>query len=108
MGGTGTFGSFGQSGAPGFVDPFTTNILGQSEALNATTMTNRYNQLGMGGSTPEQMDLGQMPSVTGGIPQQFAGLLGQLQSSSAGISTLGTGEQSIANQIGTGLNAFSK
>lgn len=108
MGGGGTFGNFGESGAPGFVDPFTENLVGAGLGQSLTQMTNRYNQLGMGGSTPEAMDLGQMPSVTGGMPQQFKALQGQLQNSSAGIAQLGMGEQSIASQIGAGLNAFSK
>jgi hypothetical protein len=108
MGGGSTFGNFGEEGAPGFVDPFTTNLLGLTQGLNTQTMTNRYNQLGMGGSTPEQMDLGNAPSVTGGMKKQFQGLLGELQNSSAQTAALGAGTQSIANQIGTGLNAFSK
>lgn len=107
MGGS-VFGNFGEEGAPGHVDSFTQGLIGQSLGQSLNTMTNRYNQLGMGGSTPEAMDLGHMPSVSGGIPKQYGALTGQLQNSSAQAQAAGSGTASLASQIGTGLNAFSK
>lgn len=107
MGGS-VFGNFGEEGAPGFIDPFTQNLLNMGQGASNTFMTNRYNQLGMGGSTPEAQDLGHMPSVTGGIPKQYGALTGQLQTSSAANQAGGAGAASLASQIGTGLNAFSK
>ena len=104
----GTFGNFGESGAPGFVDPFSMAAVGQGKGASMQAMTNRYNQLGMGGSTPEAMDLGAAPSVTGGIPAQFSALIGELQNSSASNAPGGTGKQNAASQAGSLLNVFSK
>ena len=104
----GTFGSFGQQGAPGFVDPFAANQVGLGAGTSVAAMANRYNQLGMGGSTPELQDLGAAPSVTGGIPAQFAAVMGELQNSALRQAPGGSGKQSPANQAGSILNAFSK
>ena len=104
----GTFGSFGSSGAPGFVDPFAMGAVGQGAGTSIGAMANRYNQLGMGGSTPELMDLGAAPSVTGGIPAQFAALVGELQNTSLQQSPSGTGKQNLPSQAGGLLSAFSK
>lgn len=104
----GGFGNFGESGAPGFVDPFSLAAVGQGKGQSLQAMTNRYNQLGMGGSTPEAMDLGAAPSVTGGIPAQFAALIGELQNSSASNAPAGSGQQSGLSQVGSLLNVFSK
>jgi hypothetical protein len=111
MGGGGTssvFGNFGESGAPGFVNDFAQLAVNQGQIAATDITKNRYEQLGMGGSTPEQMDLGHMPSVTGGIPEQFKGLMGELQNTSAGISTAGAGAQNFLSQTGSLLNAVSK
>src|SRR5262247_1509634 len=101
----GTFGSFGESGAPGFVDPFASGAVGQGAGASLQAMTNRYNQLGLGGSTMEKMDLGQQPSVTGGIPAQFGAVMGELQNSALRQSPQGSGKQSPASQAGSILNA---
>lgn len=103
MGGS-VFGEFGSSGAPGFVDPFALGQVGLGAGQSVQAMQNRYNQLGMGGSTPNQMDLGNLPSVSGGIEGQFRGLIGELQN--AGLTPSGT--QNPASQVGSVLNAFSK
>ena len=107
-GATDLFGSFGQEGAPGFVDPFAMSAVGQGKGTSLQAMSNRYNQLGLGGSTMQAMDMGAAPSVTGGIPAQFAALVGELQNSALRQAPGGSGKQSGANQAGTLLNAFSK
>ena len=87
------FGSFGSAGAPGFLSPFDTGQAQQGVGTSLQAMTNRYQQLGLGqqGATPTspgafgagptgyQMDIGQLPSLTGGIPEEFQAVLGQLQ-----------------------------
>jgi len=95
-----TFGGFGSSGAPGFVDPFSMNAVGMGAGASMAAMANRYNQLGLGGSTAEAMDLGQAPSVTGGIPAQFQAVLGELQNSSLRNAPSGAGKQSPLSQVG--------
>jgi|SRR5262245_10807290 len=104
----GTFGSFGESGAPGFVDPFALGAVGQGAGTSIQAMTNRYNQLGLGGSTMEKMDLGQAPSVTGGIPAEFAALVGELQNSALRNAPSGSGKQNPASQAGSLLGAFGR
>jgi hypothetical protein len=80
-------------------------------------MANRYNQLGLGGpgagggtpspmGTPEAMDLGLAPSLTGGIPAQFQAVLGQLQNQTLQGSPLGA-NKSPGNVIGN-LGHFGK
>lgn len=103
-----TFGGFGSSGAPGFVPPTASSLIGAGAGTSMQAMANRYNQLGMGGSTPEAMDLGAAPSVTGGIPAQFASVLGELTNTSLQQSPSGTGKQNPASQAGSLLSAFSK
>lgn len=98
--GTSTFGSFGSSGAPGFVNPFASSAVTGAAGTNVAAMANRYNQLGMGGSTPELQDLGAAPSVTGGIPAEAAATMGELVNSSLSTSPSGTGKQSGTSQIG--------
>jgi hypothetical protein len=105
---TGLFGSFGQEGAPGFVDPFAAGAVGQGAGTSMSAMANRYNQLGLGGSTMQAMDMGAAPSVTGGIPAQFAAVLGELQNSALRQAPGGSGKQSPASQAGSLLSAFSK
>jgi hypothetical protein len=101
---SGTFGNFGESGAPGFVDPFAFNAVGLGGGQAIQAMQNRYNQLGMGNSTPEAMDLGQLPSISGGLPAQIASTVGELQNS----ALQPMGQQNLASQAGTILHAFSK
>src|SRR5262245_9101660 len=93
-----TFGGFGESGAPGFVDPFSMGAAGQGAGASMTAMANRYNQLGMAGSTPEATDLGQAPSVAGGNPSQFQALLGEIQNSALRNAPQGSGKQNPASQ----------
>ena len=104
----GVFGSFGQQGAPGFIDPFAASQVGLGAGTSLDAMNARYRQLGMPGSTPNLQDVGAAPSVTGGIPAQFAAVLGELQNSALRQAPGGSGKQSPANQAGSILNAFSK
>jgi hypothetical protein len=94
--------SFGSApGVPGFVDEFSTGALGSATGSAETAMANRGTQLGLGTpagpnaaqgasasggnlpfggfNTPMQMDLGQLPSLVGGIPGMSAATLGQMQ-----------------------------
>ena len=98
-------GSFGSGpnllggAAPGYVDPFSMGGLQQATGSAMEAMHNRYSQLGLGvpsgspqsaaasggnlsyagAGTAEQMDLGQLPSLVGGIPAQAEATLGQMQ-----------------------------
>lgn len=112
---SGGFGSgtniFGNT-APGTVDPFSFGALsfGTTNAMDA--MHNRYTQLGLGtpsGGSPasaaasggnlsyggpgtaEQMDLGQLPSLVGGIPGMAAGALGEEQTNALNQPSGGSG-----------------
>jgi hypothetical protein len=98
----GSGGSFGGGGTPGFFSPFDVGVTNAAAANSQTAMANRYNQLGMPGSTPEAMDLGSAPSLTGGLPGQFQALQGEIQSQDLGL-TSGSATaalQSKGNQIG--------
>jgi hypothetical protein len=114
----GSFGSFGESGAPGFVPPAATAAVGNLAGLSEQAMHNRYAQLGLAaqGATPtspggggpgtaEMMDLGMLPSITGGIPAEFQAVLGELQNISASQMPGGTGKQSGLSQVGPILGA---
>jgi hypothetical protein len=105
MGGTsglGSGGSFGSAGQPGFISPFTSGAFGAGEGTSLGMMANRYNQLGMTGSTPEAQDLGLAPSITGGIPAEFQAGQGQLQTQDLGqtSSSAQSALQSKQNQVG--------
>jgi hypothetical protein len=91
--------------------------MGQSLGM----MANRYSQLGLGTpgatptspggggpTTPELMDLGALPSLTGGIPGQFAAVEGQLQNALPS-TPLGKSSSpaSIINAIGRGTNLLT-
>jgi hypothetical protein len=93
--------------APGTVDPFSQALLAQNTGFAEQAMHNRYQQLGLGvpsggtgagphgaaaqaaaGGTslqygspgiPEQMDIGSMPSLVGGIQGMSEATLGQMQ-----------------------------
>jgi hypothetical protein len=104
-------GPFGSQGAPGFVPPAASAAIGPALGQSETMMANRYNQLGLGGpgaaggtqtpmGTPEAMDLGLAPSVTGGIPGQFAAVGGELQNQALAGGPLGA-NKSAGNQIGS-------
>jgi len=107
------FGSFGESGAPGFIDPFSMNAAGIGQGASLTAMANRYNQLGVkapggGASTMELMDEGAAPSVTGGIPGQFNALLGEIQNSALRNAPSGSGQQNTVSQLGGILGALGR
>jgi len=124
--------------APGSVDPFSMGILQQNTGLAEEAMHNRYTQLGLGvpaqgqsggphgaaaqaaasGSNlsygspgiPEQMDIGTMPSLVGGIQGMAEATLGQMQnnalnqpSGGGGKGGGGGGLGSIAGLAGMGL-----
>ena len=94
--------------APGTVSPFDQQAVGNALNLNEQAMQNRYAQLGLSatGATPgspggpaggvgagsgqapqsgagmptaEQMDLGFLPSLAGGLPGEAEALMGQIQ-----------------------------
>lgn len=109
----------GSNSAPGFVDPFSLGALQTATANSEQMMHNRYRQLGLGvpaqgtqggpggtaaqaaasgqsltyGSpgTPEKMDLGMMPSLTGGIPGMALATLGQMETNALSQSSGGGG-----------------
>jgi hypothetical protein len=55
-----TGGGLGQPFSASFgLSPFDVSSIGGSTTADTQSITNRYNQLGMGGSTPEQTDLAQ-------------------------------------------------
>ena len=92
-------GPFGSQGAPGFLPPTATAPANVGAGQAIGSMVNRYNQLGMGGSTPEAQDIGLAPSITGGIPAEFQAVLGQLQNQALTTSPIGS-SQSPASLIG--------
>jgi hypothetical protein len=98
----GSGGSFGGAGQPGFISPFTSAAFNTAGTQGAQSMVNRYNQLGMPGSTPEAMDIGAAPSLTGGIPAEAQAAQGQLQTQDLGqtSSSANAALQSKNNQIG--------
>lgn len=65
------------------------------------------------GSTPFQQEIGQKPSLTGGIPEQFQALLGQQQTADLGQTTTSAlaalqGKNAQTGLIGGGLGALGK
>lgn len=87
-------GSPGTGGAiPGLLSPFDLSSAASSLGQTIPSMANRYKQLGLGqigatptdpgsfgtGSTAMQMDIGALPSLTGGIPAEVEAGLGQVQ-----------------------------
>jgi hypothetical protein len=113
--------NFGDTGAPGSVDPFTLGMLGQLAGQSSEAMTNRYKQLGLGvpsGSpqsaaasgtnlnragpgTSEQMDLGSIPSLTGGISGMETATTGLLQNLNMTGSPQQAGSKSGGSKGGT-------
>lgn len=59
----------------------------------------RYNQLGLGGSTMEGQDLGNVASTTGGLPQEANALLGGEQTANVGNPALNPALQSPINEL---------
>lgn len=74
MSGGGSSGGF-----PGMLSQFDVSAFNAGLPRAEATMANRYNQLGLSGSTAEGMDLGVVPSLTGGIPSEFQAGSGQVQ-----------------------------
>lgn len=112
---SGFFGGFGQSGSPGHLSGFETGQVAQGLGQSIQAMQNRYTQLGLGsqGATPTSpgggagqstaalMDIGQLPSYTGGMQEQFNALLGELQNSALQNAPAGSGKSSSpASAIG--------
>jgi hypothetical protein len=105
---------------PGQVDPFSLAALSAATGNAQTAMHNRYAQLGLGvpsGGSPqsagssgtnlsyggpgtaEQMDIGSMPSLTGGIAGMSEAALGEMENNSlqlAGQPIGGTGKGGFA------------
>lgn len=81
------------------VSPFDQTAIDMAGGSNMTSMRNRYDQLGMGGSTPEGMDLGQLPSQTGGIPGETEAMTGQLQTQNVGNPALNPALQPQLNSL---------
>lgn len=111
----GLFGGFGQPGAPGFVPGTVSAPVNAAAAGGANTMINRYAQLGLGGqgatptspgggsgiTTPSLMDIGALPSYTGGIAGEGNAVLGQLQNQTLQSPTgKNTSPASILGTIG--------
>jgi hypothetical protein len=85
-------------------------------------MQNRYQQLGLGGqaatpttpgafltgSTPFMMDVGETPSLTGGIPAEFQAVMGQLQNAALSNPSggAGGGKGGGKSAAGAGLSAL--
>ena len=88
------FGSFGSSGAPGNLTPFDVGAAGGAAGLSLDAIKNRYNQLGLGGSTAENMDIGALPSDTSGLVGQYGALLGQMQTNALATAPGGSGKSS--------------
>ena len=90
-----SLGSVGNAagGFPGLLSQFDLSAAEQALAQSAGTIPARYQQLGLGqtgatptdpgsfgaGGTAMQMDLGELPSLTGGLAGESQAALGQLQ-----------------------------
>ena len=105
--------------APGTVDPYSLGQLANQTQKGMTAMSNRYNQFGeqapggspqavakaggnmpsAGPSTPEAMDLGAAPSLTGGIPGMAGATLGQMETN-AMTNPTGSGGKTGASLLG--------
>lgn len=79
------------------------NALGTSE----TAMTNRYNQLGLGGSTMLQQDLGNAPSLTGGLSNEAMAMVGQQQTQDVGNPAFNPALQGATSTPQTGMQNLS-
>lgn len=78
----------GGGGSSGGINPFESAMLNQAVGQNQRAMTNRYNQLGLGGSTMEQQDLQGM---------SLAGLAGAAGLEQGNLQN----QQNLANQLTT-------
>lgn len=82
------------------VSPFDQSMIDQATTSNTEAMTNRYNQLGLGGSTMEGQDLAQ--TALGG-----EAMTGQLQTANEANPALNPAEQPPINNIVGNLNSNS-
>lgn len=81
--------------------PFDLSSIMSAVGDNTESVTNRYTQLGMGGSTPEQQDLA-------GQEQLGQATIGQEQTKTVADPAINTSLQPTVNQlIGVGSNATS-
>jgi hypothetical protein len=102
LGGGGGGGGKGGGDVSGFDQAAVNAALG----TNIEAITNRYNQLGLGGSTMEQQDIGNIPSESGGAKGQADALLGQIQNANLGqagnqqLQQLAQQQQQQATQAG--------
>jgi hypothetical protein len=121
---TGITSAFASGPAPGTVDPFSTGLLAQNTGLAEMAMQNRYQQLGLGvpsgspqqaaaghtslqnagAGTAEQMDMGELPSLTGGIPGMAQATLGQMETQALNQPS-GSGSSKGGSPLG-GLGAL--
>jgi hypothetical protein len=116
--------AFGSApGVPGFVDQFSTGLLGGAASQSGQALVNRYNQLGLSGNpqggTPQSaaaggtsltsggqpstalgMDLGQIPSLTGGLSGLFEAGLGEMQNASLNQPLNTTGKSGASSALG--------
>ena len=74
------------------VSPFDQSLIDQGTTSNQTAVTNRYNQLGLGGSTMEGQDIA-------GASQMGEAMTGQLQTQNVGNQALNPALQPPINQI---------
>lgn len=116
-------GGSASGGFPGLVSPFDVSALSTGQGASELAMGARYGQLGLGGtgatptspgsfgptgSTAFQMDEGLAPSLTGGIPGEFAAGAGQVQTQDLGNTlrlALSNLETSAGNKGTTLTNA---
>jgi hypothetical protein len=83
------------------VSPFDLSSIVQAFNNASTSTTNRYNQLGLGGSTMEGQDLGTIPSATGGLAAASPAVIGEEQTANVGQPALNPALQpQINEQIG--------
>ena len=81
----------GQPGGIGGLSQFDMGAFANAQNKAMAAMGNRYNQLGLGGSTMAQMDLGQAPSLIGGIPGIAQAAIGEAQINAAQNQPQGSG-----------------
>jgi len=104
-------GGIGAGGAPGHISAFDTGVANAAGGQSMQAMVNRYNQLGLGNSTAEAMDIGAAPSLTGGIPAQFQALSGEIQNNALqnpGSAGKGTSPASLIGGAGSLLSFAGK
>lgn len=105
--------------SPGLISPFDISAFGTGAGQAGGAMVNRYQQLGLGstgatptspgsfgtGSTAMQMDLGILPSLTGGIGGEFGAGEGQVQTQDL-AQTLALAESNLRASAGNKGNVI--